>query len=99
MPLVFVVLNLEIVYSDVTVHHNDMTFSGPEIRQTGRKNSLQGSVNQNLFKFFQPKKLQFYYALNQVECLTVLINASYVAQIPHLLSGKSCFESWADLRK
>jgi len=26
--------------------------SGPEIRQTGRKNSLQGSVNQNLFNFF-----------------------------------------------
>ncbi|WP_291318870.1 hypothetical protein, partial [Desulfonatronospira sp.] len=43
-------------------------------------NSLQGSVNQNLFKFFQPEKLQLYYALNQVECLTVLINSSYVAQ-------------------
>jgi len=26
-----------------------MSSSGPEIRQTGRKNSLQGSVNQNLY--------------------------------------------------
>ena len=33
----------------VTIHHNiDMCSSGPGIRQTGRKNSLQGSVNQNL---------------------------------------------------
>jgi len=41
-----------------------MSSSGPEIRQTGSKNSLQGSVNQNLFNFFQPENLQLYYALN-----------------------------------
>jgi len=35
-------------FGGVTVHHN-ICSSGPGIRQTGRKNSLQGSVNQNLY--------------------------------------------------